>query len=115
MMKYKFSTKVFGQVGIFGIEYDSIPDNEKALFEINSHIWTSEEVQNMIYEINSMENNDFEYSVEGGHLLIVADKQEAHLFNMLNKSQKKADIIWSTKKLVDFLQEFKKFLKDNDK
>jgi len=110
-MKYKFSTKVFGQEGIYGIEYDSLPNNEKALFEINSHIWTSEEVQSMLDEINSITTgNDFEYSVEGGHLLIVSDKEETHLFNLLNRSQKTADIIWSTEKFIQFLKEFKEFL-----
>lgn len=99
-MKYKFSTKVFGQEGIYGIEYDSIPNNEKALFEINSYIWTSEEVQDILDGIDLITlGNDFQYSVEGGHLLIVADKEETNLFNMLNRSQKKADIIWSTENL----------------
>jgi len=113
-MKYKFSTKVFGQEGIYGIEYDSLEKNEKALFEINSYIWTSEEVQDMLDEIKSITiGNDFEYSVEGGHLLIVADKEETHLFNLLNKSQKKADIIWTTEKFIQFLKEFKDFLQKN--
>lgn len=113
-MKYKFSTKVFGQEGIYGIEYDSIPNNEKVLFEINSHIWTSEEIQNILDEIDSITSgNDFQYSVEGAHLLIVADKEETHLFNMLNKFQKKADIIWSTERFIKFLKEFKEFLQQN--
>lgn len=113
-MKYKFSTKIFGQEGIYGIEYDSLPNNEKALFEINSYIWTYEEVQNMLDEINLITvGNDFEYSVEGGNLLIVADKEETHLFNLLNKSQKKADIIWTTEKFIQFLMEFKVFLQKN--
>ncbi len=113
-MKYKFSTQVFGQEGIYGIEYDSIPNNEKALFEINSHIWTSEEIQNILDGIDSITlGNDFQYSVEGGHLLIVADKEETHLFNELNQSQKIADIVWSTEKLITFLKEFKEFLQKN--
>lgn len=112
-MKYRFSTKVFGQEGIYGVEYDSIPNNEKALFEINSYIWASEEVQNILDEINSITDKDFEYSVEGGHLLIVADKEETHLFNLLNREQRKADIIWSTEKFLQFLKEFKDFLQKN--
>ncbi|WP_267406646.1 MULTISPECIES: hypothetical protein [unclassified Chryseobacterium] len=115
-MKYKFSTKVHGQEGIYGIEYDSIDKNEKALFEINSYIWTSMEVQNLINEIDSITSDIyFEYSVEGGNLLIVSDKDEAHIFNLLNKSQKEADIIWPTSKLIQFLNEFRNFLKKNGK
>ncbi|WP_336733145.1 hypothetical protein [Chryseobacterium sp. VD8] len=109
-MKYKFSTKVFGQEGIYGIEYESLERNEKALFEINSYIWTSEEVQNMLDEINSITNEDFRYSVEGGALLILIDKDEAHLFNLHNRSQKEADIIWPTEKFIKFLKEFQEFL-----
>jgi hypothetical protein len=115
-MKYNFSTKIHGQEGIYGVEYDSIGKHEKALFEINSYIWTSMEIQNIINEINSITvGTDFEYSVEGGSLLIVSDQEETHIFNLLNKSKKEADIIWPTSKFLQFLNEFKDFLKKNGK
>lgn len=98
----------------YGLDYNFLNANEKGLFGFNSHIWTSEEIQDMLDEINSITTgNDFEYSVEGGHLLIVADKEETHLFNLLNKTQKKADIIWTTEKFIQFLMEFKVFLQKN--
>lgn len=113
-MNYKFRKVSYSAPNIeplwqYGVE---VSDQKYfALEQIESWAWTSEEVQNMLDEINSITiGNDFEYSVEGGHLLIVADREETHLFNLLNKSQKTADIIWSTAKFIQFLKEFKEFL-----
>lgn len=118
-MSYKFRKISYSGPNIeplwqFGVEVSD--KTIAALEQIESWAWTSDEVQNVIDEINSITTgNDFEYSVEGGSLLIVADKNEAHLFNLLNKSQKTADIIWSTQKLIKFLKEFKEFLKKNNR
>lgn len=98
----------------YGVEYESLPEDEKALFEINSHTWTSNEVQKILNEIEEINSeNDFEYSVEDGHLLIIVDTEEAHLFNLLNKSQQEADIIWTKEKFVQFLKRFQQFLESN--
>jgi len=113
-MKYKFSTKVFGQEGIYGIEYDSLPNNEKALFEINSHTWTSEEVQDLLNRISSLIGDSFiQYQVEGGHLGIMIDKEGAAFFNLMNRIKEKEDFEWPTEKFIEFLKEFKAFLQKN--
>lgn len=116
-MNYKFRKVSYSAPNIEPLWQYGVEVSEKtisALEHIESWAWTSEEVQNMLDEINSITTgNDFEYSVEGGHLLIVADKKETHLFNLLNKSQKKADIIWTTEKFIQFLKEFRDFLQKN--
>lgn len=113
-MKYKFSTKVFGQEGIYGIEYDSLPNNEKALFEINSHIWTSEEIQDLLNRISSLTGDKYiQYQVEDGHLGIMIDKEGTAFFNLMNRTQEKEDFEWPTEKFVQFLKEFKDFLQKN--
>lgn len=113
-MNYKFRKVSYSAPSIEPLwQYGVTVSDEtiSALEQIESWAWTSEEVQSMLDEINSITTgNDFEYSVEGGHLLIVSDKEETHLFNLLNRSQKKADIIWSTEKFIQFLKEFKEFL-----
>lgn len=118
-MEYKFvknnycSDKVPSHLVHYDYGVKTFNKEIEALEQIESGYWTSEEVQNMLDEINSITNKDFEYYVEGGHLLIVADKEETHLFNLLNREQKKADIIWSTEKFIKFLKEFKDFLQKN--
>jgi len=99
----------------YGVDYDSLNRSEIALFEINSYIWTSQEVENILNGINSIINEDFRYSVEGGALLMLIDKDEAHLFSLRNGSKKKADIIWPTEKFVKFLKEFQEFLQKNER
>ncbi|REC80424.1 hypothetical protein DRF60_01565 [Chryseobacterium elymi] len=115
-MSYKFKKISYSAPNIEPLWQYGVEVSDKtisALEHIESWSWTSEEVQNMLDEINSITNKDFEYSVEVGHLLIVADKEETHLFNLLNREQKKADIIWSTEKFVQFLKDFKDFLQKN--
>jgi len=112
-MNYKFRKISYSAPNIeplwqYGVEVSD--KSISALEQIESWAWTSEEVQNMLSEIDSIINEDFEYYVEGGNLLVVADKKETHLFSLLNKTQKKADIVWPTEKFIQFLKEFKAFL-----
>lgn len=116
-MVYKFRKISYSPYHIeplwqFGVETSD--HSISALEQIESWCWTSEEVQNIINNINSLTpDDDFKYSVEGGHLLIVVDREETHLFNLLNESQTRADIIWTTPRFIQFMNEFKDFLEEN--
>ncbi|MDQ0592026.1 hypothetical protein QFZ37_000395 [Chryseobacterium ginsenosidimutans] len=115
-MSYKFKKVSYSAPNIEPLWQYGVEVSDKtisALEQIESWVWDSEEVQNILDEINSITNEDFRYSVEGGALLMLVDKEEAHLFNLRNKSQKEADLIWSTEKFIKFLKEFQEFLQKN--
>lgn len=112
-MKYTFTTKAYGQEGIFGVLYESISDTEKALFEINSYIWTPLEAQHLIDQSNALQNDDeLEYQVEGGNLYIVINKAEVCFFNLLSK-KKEPDFKWKFNDFITFIEDFKKFIEKN--
>ncbi|MBB4806727.1 hypothetical protein HNP38_002023 [Chryseobacterium defluvii] len=98
----------------YGVDYYSLQDKEIALFQINSHEWTSDEVQNLIDEINALEDDGhIQYQVEGGHLGIIIDKKGAAFFDLMNREQETEDFEWPTEKFIKFLKEFKDFLIKN--
>lgn len=112
-MKYLFTTKAHGQEGIYGVKHESINDNEKALFEINSYIWTPEEAQSLIEQSNNLQDEEkLEYQVEGGHLYIIINKTEVYFFNLLTE-KKEPDFKWTFAEFISFMEDFKKFLEDN--
>lgn len=113
-MKYQFTSKVFGQEGIYGLKYESINEKEKALFEINSNEWNSEKVDDLIEKCNSLQNDDYiQYEVEGGNLGIMIDKESVAFFNLKERKQEEEDFEWSYSKFIEFLKEFKEFLQKN--
>ena len=113
MMEYKYTTKVFGQEGIYGVEFDSLSEAEQALFEINSHAWNSNKIQDILDKIQTLEGEEnYDYQVEDGNLGISIYIDEVYFFNLTNKKEEE-DFIWSTEKFILFLNEFKAFLGDN--
>jgi hypothetical protein len=112
-MQYIFTNQVFGQDGCFGVEFDSIPYNEKGLFEINSFFWTPTLVQELIDSIKVLNDEEnLQHDVEGGHLTIITDDKEAHFFSHFSGGGT-ADFIWPTAQLLDFLEQFKRFIEEN--
>lgn len=113
-MEYKFSNKIHGEKGIFGVVYESLNTEHKALFEINSDMWTSEEIQNIIDSANSLTSNEeFEYQVEGGHLYIIVDSQDAYFYNTLNDEIKEEDFKIPFSDFITFMTDFKQFIEEN--
>lgn len=111
--QYQFTNKVFGQKGIYGIKFESVNDSEKALFEINSYIWTPEEVQNILDAIDNLEaEQQYDYQVEGGHLGISIFTDQTYFFDLTSEKETE-DFIWSTQQFIDFLIAFKSFLEEN--
>ncbi|WP_299766886.1 hypothetical protein [uncultured Dokdonia sp.] len=112
-MEYKFTTKVFGQEEIYGIEFDSLSGEEQALFEINSHAWNSNKIQDILGEIQALKGEEnYDYQVEDGNLGISIYTDEVYFFNLTNRKEEE-EFIWTTEKFVFFLKEFQQFLKDN--
>ena len=100
----------------YGVDYNSLNEKEKALFEINSHEWTSQKVQELINKSEALQNDDYiQYEVEGGHLGIMIDKESVAFFNLRERKQEEEDFEWTYSEFIDFLQEFKKFLQENKK
>ena len=97
----------------FGVDYDSLNENEKSLFQINSYRWTVQEVQNILDKISTLEEEEgYDYQVEGGNLGISIYTDEVYFFDLTNKKETE-EFIWSTEKFISFLNEFKAFLEEN--
>ncbi len=114
-MNYKFTTKPFGQEGLYGVKFESLEDSEKALFQINSFFWNdTKNIDDLIDSINSATDEDIlDYQVEGGHLGIMADNTEVAFFNLLDREKEEEDFSWTKDKFITFLQDFKTFVEEN--
>jgi hypothetical protein len=107
-MNYKFTNKCYGWKGHFGVEYESLPEEEKTLHEIAWQGWTSTEVEKIIHNAKALKANQaYDYQVEGSEFYIIVKK--AHV-NMWKKESKTPDITWNFNKFITFLEEFKSFL-----
>ncbi|WP_046743440.1 hypothetical protein [Kordia zhangzhouensis] len=76
-MKYKFTNKCYGWEGHFGVNYESLLEEERALDDISWQGWISKEVQEIIH--NSMKlkiNEKFDYQVEGSDFYILVEKRK---------------------------------------
>ncbi len=98
----------------FGVDYDSLEENEKSLFQIAWNGWTLEEIQMIIDKSRALQGNqEYEHQVAGSDLLIIIDKNEIHFFDA-HSEQEEADLIWSFEKFIDFMEQFKKFVEENN-
>lgn len=120
-MKYKFEKIDFSYGAMpkdritydYGVNYDSLEEKEKTLFQIAWDSWTPEEIQMIINRCKNLKDKEeYKYQVPGSDLLIIIDKDEAHFFDM-HSDKKEADIIWSFSEFIDFMEQFKKFVTEN--
>ena len=114
MEKYKFTTNPYDQENVddfYGVEiFDS---SIESLREISWHGWTQNEIQMIINKSKLLKNDqEFEYQVEGSDLLISIDIKEVHFFDW-HTDKVEADFIWTFNEFIDFMEKFKKFLKEN--
>ena len=113
MENYKFTNKAYGLEGMYGIDYESLPEGEKSLIEISWQGWTSQEIQMIIDKIEILVNDEeYDFQVEGSDFLISADKNEVYFYDW-HTEQEEADFIWSKEKFITFMEAFKKFIKEN--
>jgi len=116
MKKYKFTKTSYtefnnGPFFDYGVEKND--EVHEALWEIESYLWTPTLVQELIDSIKALKEDDkFQYSIEGGHLTIIIVQSEAHFCSHFSVSGE-ADFIWPTSQLIDFLEQFKQFIEEN--
>lgn len=113
-MKYKFTTSPYGQKNIkmFGVE---ILDNSiEALREISGTGWNPNEVQMIIDKSKALGSGKrFVYQVEGSDLIISIYSDEVY-FHDAHSNQKEADFIWTFDEFIAFMEDFKKFIEENN-
>ena len=94
----------------YGVAYDSIPENEKSLFQIAWSKWTVLEVQNIIDKTKNLKGEDFfDYYVEYSELRISIDTEYALFFDWRTETPDD-DFRWITTKFLEFMEAFKEFL-----
>ncbi|CAL2080615.1 hypothetical protein [Tenacibaculum sp. 190524A05c] len=115
-MEFKFTMNPYNQEGInnfFGVDYDSLKDDEKSLLEIAWDGWTVSEVNKIINKTKVLEGEDFfDYIVEGSELRISIDNEYVLFFDWRTESTED-DFRWSTAKFLNFMKSFRDFLKEN--
>ena len=115
-MKYKFTTNPYGQNNIkdfYGVEYDSLNEAHKALFQIAWSGWTPAEIQMIIDKSYALSGDQkFKYQVVGSDLMIYVFSNEV-FFCDLHSDNEEADFKCSFEEFITFMQDFKKFIEDN--
>jgi hypothetical protein len=113
-MKYEFTTKAYGQEGMYGVKYESLNDETKALFQIAWWGWTTLEIQVILDKAKSLsEGEEYDYQVSGSDLLISIDKESVYFFDANTKSQEEEDFKWDFAEFISFMEEFKIFIEAN--
>ncbi|WP_298137361.1 hypothetical protein [Flavobacterium sp.] len=99
----------------FSVDYDLLNNEEKVLFHIGSHLWTSQKIQELINDSNDLQGeNEFQYQVDGGHLGIIVTKTDGvAFFDLTNREKEEEDFIWPFEKFINFLKDFKRFVEEN--
>ncbi|MCS3867710.1 hypothetical protein J3D55_000626 [Chryseobacterium ginsenosidimutans] len=119
-MKYKFKKIDFSYGTMpkdkitydFGVDYESLDEMHKVLFEIAWHGWTSNEVQLIINNSSALTGDaKYRYQVEGSDLMIYIHKDRVYFFDKTNDGEE-ADLIWTFDEFIGFMKSFKKFLAD---
>ena len=120
-MKYKFKKIDFSYGTMpkdkitydFGVDYESLDEKHKVLFEIAWHGWTNKEVQLIIDSSKALTGDEkYCYQVEGSDLMIYVYKNNVYFFDKGNDGEE-ANLIWTFNEFIEFMKNFKKFLSDN--
>ena len=107
---FSFGTLPEDPIYEYGVDYDSIPENEKSLFQIAWSDWTAKEVQNIIDRTKSLQGEDyFDYYVEYTELRISVDAEHTLFFDWRTETPQD-DFRWTTVKFIEFMESFKEFL-----
>ncbi|MCP1997095.1 hypothetical protein [Flavobacterium sp. HSC-61S13] len=116
-MKYKFSLNPYDQKNIpikyYGLNLDALASDEWALNGMNWWGWTSAEIQKIIDKSKDLVKDEmYKYQVEGSDLVIYIYSDEVYFFDAYSE-QEEADLIWSFKQFIDFMEQFKAFVAEN--
>ncbi len=97
----------------FSVDYDQLKDAEKSLFHIGSHMWTEKRIQDLIDKSLSLKNDEeYEYKGDGSNLFMIIDKNEVFFYSSYSEKEEE-DFIWPFEKFIQFLEDFKKFVSEN--
>ena len=95
----------------YGVNYDSLSQDEKVLSDIAWHGWTTDEIQLIMDNSEPLsENESYEYQVEGSDLYIIIEKEKVNFYAI---GSSESDLTWAFDKFVDFMGKFKKFIEEN--
>lgn len=118
-MKYKF-VKVdlsYGTIPkdkityFFGVEV--LDKKIEALELISWHGWTPQEIQMIIDNSKALKGNErYKYQVPGSDFLMWIYPNEVFFFDM-HHDREDEDFKWTFTEFIDFMEKFKKFVKDN--
>jgi len=98
----------------YGVDLDSITnENEFGIYGLGWYGWTSNEVQIIIHNSHKLKiNEEYDYQVEGSDFYILVKKEHV---NMWARESRTPDISWTFEKFISFMEDFKSFLKQNNK
>ncbi|WP_336690298.1 MULTISPECIES: hypothetical protein [unclassified Chryseobacterium] len=122
-MKYKFKKIDFSSGTMpknkitydFGVDYESLDEKHKVLFEIAWHGWTNKEVQLIIDNSKALTGDEkYTYQVEGSDLMMYVYKNNVYFFDKRNDGEE-ADLILTFNEFIEFMKNFKKFLLENNR
>lgn len=95
----------------YSVDYDTLSENDEALIHLGSHLWTPENIQEIIDKSNSLEGEeDYTYQVEGSDFFIAVKRSEVLMWARDNTEP---DITWPFDKFIEFMEAFKKFVSEN--
>ncbi|THD32872.1 hypothetical protein [uncultured Flavobacterium sp.] len=87
--------------------------NIEALEQIEWHGWTPSEVQMIIDKSKALRGNQvYNYQVSGSDLSIHIYPEEVYFFDWRTEREEE-DFKWSFNEFIDFMEQFKKFIKEN--
>ncbi|TPG41990.1 hypothetical protein [Flavobacterium pectinovorum] len=97
----------------YGLDYDSLNEKHKSLFQIAWQGWTVQEVQLIINESKNLTGKEiYDYVVPGTELTISVDKDYAYFFDW-KTPQEEEDFKWTFNEFIDFMEAFKDFISKN--
>ncbi len=109
--KYKFTASAHDIDGFYGVDYRGLNEEEIALTEIGWNGWTTNRLQEIINNCNSLsDDEEFDYEVEGSDFYILVKKDEVLMWA---RDSSTPDITWSYEKFLQFLEDFKRFVRDH--
>lgn len=112
-MKYSFFIQKISKSIIYSIDIESSEHN--VLENLTNVYWTPAKVQELIDGIKPTADSDeeYKYQTEGDSLLIYSNGFGVQFFDLQHQG-KEADLILPHDTFIQFLEDFKKFVEQNN-
>lgn len=113
MKKIEFTNKAFNVKGMIGVKIELLDENIISLAQICSNNWTVAEAQMIIDKSKKLKDKEiYDYVVPGTELTISIDKDFVYFFDW-RTPQKEEDFSWTFTEFIDFMENFKAFIAEN--